>query len=163
MFRKLFRIVIPTFPYFKPRFYPLWMHNSLKSSEAQKRVVLDHDPPLKPDSEYLWMQSSFGMWLVHVHFGNARWSHAWVKGSISAVGTKYYLAVCRSCSWSGRLLQRLRTHIVQITNPIRKWIVIRNDFRNVICSFVNRPIIGYTRLWHEGFSPNPNCIGVKVF
>ena len=64
-------------------------------------------------------------------------------GSISAdwaVGTKYYLAVHRSCSWLGRHLQCLWTHIVQITIPITKQIVIRNDFRNVIHSFVNRPI-----------------------
>ena len=65
-----------------------------------------------------------------------------MHGSISAdcaVGTKYYLAVRRSCSWSGRRLQCMWTHIVQITIPITKRIAIRNGFRNVIRSFVNRP------------------------
>ena len=46
-----------------------------------------------------------------------------MNGSICEVGTKYYLAVRRSCSWSG---QRF---------------AIWNGFWNVICSFVNRPII----------------------
>ena len=68
-----------------------------------------------------------------------RWSHAWLKGSISAVGTKYYFAVRRSCSWLGWRLQCLWTHVAQITNRIRKRIVIQNGFRNVIHSFVNRP------------------------
>ena len=58
-----------------------------------------------------------------------------------AVGTKYYLAVHRSCSWLGRHLRCMWTHVVQITNPIRKRIAIQNGFRNVIRSFVNRPII----------------------
>ena len=46
-------------------------------------------------------------------------------------------------------------HVVQITNPIRKRIAIRNGFRNVIRTFVNRP---YTI-----FSPpaRPGC-GVLV-
>ena len=78
---------------------------------------------------------------VHVHFGNARWSNAEaMHGSISAdwaVGTKYYLAVCRSWSWLGRRLQCMWTHVVQITIPIAFWIAIRNVFRNVICSHVN--------------------------
>ena len=51
--------------------------------------------------------------------------------SICAVGTKYYLAVRRSCSWLGRQLQCLLTHIIQIMNPIRKPIVIWKGFRNV--------------------------------
>ena len=33
----------------------------------------------KPDSEDLWMQSSFGTWFVHAHFGKARWNHAYVN------------------------------------------------------------------------------------
>ena len=140
-FRKPFRIVILTFPDLKAWFYPLWIQSCLK-----KKVVLDRDRPRKPDSEDLWTQSSFGTWFVRVHFGTARWSHAWVKGSISAVGTKYFLAVCWSCLWSGRRLQCLWTHIVQITNQIRKRIVIQNGFRNVIWSFVNRPIAYLTTL-----------------
>ena len=67
-----------------------------------------------------------------------------MHGSISAdcaVGAKYYLAVRRSCSWLGRCLQCMWTHIhvVQITIPIRKRIAIQNSFRNMILSFVNRP------------------------
>ena len=65
-----------------------------------------------------------------------------MHGSISmdcAVGTNHYLAVRRFSSWLGRRLQCLRTHVVQIMNPIRKQIAIRNGFRNMICSFVNRP------------------------
>ena len=54
---------------------------------------------------------------------------------------KILLAVRRSCSWSGRYLQCLWTHLVQITHPIRKRIVIRYSYRNVIRSFVNRPCI----------------------
>ena len=49
-----------------------------------KKGVLDHHQPRKPVSKDLWMQSSFRTWSVRVYFGNARWSHAWVKGSISA-------------------------------------------------------------------------------
>ena len=64
-----------------------------------------------------------------------------MHGSISAVGTKYYLAVRRPCSWLGRQLQCLWMHIVHITNPIKKRIAIRNGFRNVIRSFVNRPSV----------------------
>ena len=40
-----------------------------------------------------------------------------MHGSICEVGAKYYLAVRRSCSWSGRRLQCMWTHVVQITNP----------------------------------------------
>ena len=46
---------------------------------------LDCDLPRKPDSEDLWMQSTFRMWFAPLWKGP-------VKGSISAVGTKYYLA-----------------------------------------------------------------------
>ena len=58
----------------------------------------------------------------------------------------HYLAVCRSCSWLEWWLQCLWTHIIRITNPIRKRIVNRNDFRNVIRSFVNRPIESYKNI-----------------
>ena len=77
-------------------------------------------------------QSSFGTWFVGAHFAEA------MHGSISAdcaVGTKYYLTVRWSCS----RLQCLWTHVVQITNPFRKRIAIRDGFQNVIRSFVNRP------------------------
>ena len=62
-----------------------------------------------------------------------------MHGSLSAAGTKYYVVVRKSCSWLGRLLQCLWTRVVQITNPIRKLIMIRNSCRNVVRSFVNRP------------------------
>ena len=52
---------------------------------------------------------------VCVHFGNARWSHAWVIQHWLRSGNKYYLAVRRSWSWLGRRLQCMWTHVVQIT------------------------------------------------
>ena len=70
-----------------------------------------------------------------------------MHGSICEVGAKYYLAVRRSCSWSGRRLQCMWTHVVKITNPIRKRMAIRNSFRNMIPSFVNRPNVILQRLY----------------
>ena len=58
-------------------------------------------------------------------------TEAAMHGSISAdcaVGTQYYLAVRRSSSWLGRHLQCMWTHIVQITNPIRKLLSERDSF-----------------------------------
>ena len=66
-----------------------------------------------------------------------------MHGSISAVGTKYYLAVRKSCSWSGQRLQCLWTHVHVV--QIRKRIMIWNGFRNVIRSFVNRPSVSRTK------------------
>ena len=72
------------FPDLKAWFYPLWTQSSFKSGfwnafwNAKKRGVLDRDLPRKPDED-MWMQSSFGTWFVRVHFGNARWSHAWIN------------------------------------------------------------------------------------
>ena len=76
-----------------------------------------------------------------------------MHGSICAVGTKSYLADRRSCSWSGRRLQCLWTHVVQIMNQIRKRIAIRNGFWNVILSFVNRPHI------QPYLAPLPSSLG----
>ena len=76
---------------------------------------------------------------MRAHFGNACWSHAWVNQH--SRNKIYYFTVHRSCLWSGRWLQCMWTHTVQIPNPIRKRIMIRNGFRNVIRSFVNRPTI----------------------
>ena len=103
---------------------PIWKpdfthceHKALSNQafEMRKTGALDHDPPRKP-----------GFW--------------------GLVNTKLFRNVMRrSCSWTGRWLQCLWTHIVQITNTIRKPIVIRNgfrSFRNVIRSFVNRPYVG---------------------
>ena len=117
-FRKPFRIVILTLSWFKSLILPfvntkLFQMRLLKC----KKGCFGSWSAKKPDSEHLWMQSSFGTWFVHAHFGNARWSHAWVKGSIGAVGTKYWLSVRRSCSWSGRWLQCLWMHVVRLHEP----------------------------------------------
>ena len=64
-----------------------------------------------------------------------------IHGSICAVGIKHYLAVRRSC------LQCLWM-LVEITKPIRKRIAIRNGFRNVIRSFVNRPRVYAAKCWN---------------
>ena len=42
----------------------------------------------------------------------------------------------------------LTLSVVQITNPIRKRIAIRNGFRNVIRSFVNRPKVKLEVICH---------------
>ena len=52
---------------------------SNQAFETQKQSITECDPPRKSDSEDLWMQSSFGKWFVHAHFGSACWSHAWVN------------------------------------------------------------------------------------
>ena len=76
-FRKPFQNVIRPFPDLKAWFYPLWTQSSFKSGiwnallKCGKKGVLDRDPRR--------MQSSFGMWFERAHFGNARWSHAWVN------------------------------------------------------------------------------------
>ena len=67
---------------------------SNQAFERRKNCVLDRDPPRKPDSEDLWMQSSLGTWFVRAHFGNARW--------ICAVGTKFNLdrdSGCNACEY----------------------------------------------------------------
>ena len=104
-----------------------------------KKGVLDRDPCRKPDSIYRTCERkalSERDSCVCILEMRAEAMH----GSIStdcAVGTKYYLAVHRSCSWLGRRLQCMWMHVVQITIPITKRIAIRNVFRNVIRSFVN--------------------------
>ena len=164
VFRKPFRIVILTLSWFESLILPfvnakLFQIRLLKREKKVFWIVIHLESLILRTCE---RQALTGTWMCMctgselrkaksvrnplaivrfcLHFGNARWSHAWVKGSISAVGTKHYLAVCRSCLWLGWRLQCLWTHVVQITNPIRKQIVIRNGFWNVIRSFVNRPI-----------------------
>ena len=70
------------------------------------------------------------------------WSNAWVDQC--SIGTKYYVAVRRSCSWSGWRLQCLwmhvHVHVVQITNPITKRVAVRNSFRNVVRSFCEQAL-----------------------
>ena len=81
-FRKPFRNVIQTLSWYESVIYPLRTQSSFISGfwnallKHEKKGALDRDPRRKPDSEGMWTQSSFGMWFVRVHFGNARWSHA---------------------------------------------------------------------------------------
>ena len=101
--------------------------------KREKKAFLDCDPHRRPDSRTCERKAlSERDSCVCILEMRAEAMH----GSISAdcaVGTKYYLAVRRSCSWLGRRLQCMWTHIVQIT----KRIAIQNVFRNVIRSFVN--------------------------
>ena len=63
-FRKSSRIVILTLSWFESLILPLVNAKlfQIRLLKAKKKGVLDHDPPSKPDSEDLWMQSSFGTW-----------------------------------------------------------------------------------------------------
>ena len=133
------------FPDLKAWSYPLWTQSSFKSGswnallKHEKGAFWIADPPRKPDSEDMWTKSSFGTWFVRAHIGNGRWSHAWVNQhglrSRNIISSQCADPVCDL----GQRLQCIWTHVVQITNPIRKRIAIRNGFRNVIRSFVNRP------------------------
>ena len=80
-FRKPFRNVIWTLSWFERLILPFVNAKLFQISllKREKRSVLDRDPRRKPDSEDMWTQSSFGTWFVRVHFGNMRWSHAWVN------------------------------------------------------------------------------------
>ena len=95
--------------------------------KREKKGVLDRDPPRKADftlcERKALLEHDLCMRILEMR---AEAMH----GSICAVGTKHYLAVRRSCSWLGRRLQCLWTHVhvVQITNPITKQIAIRNGF-----------------------------------
>ena len=97
--------------------------------KREKKGVLDCDPHRKPDSRTFECKALSERDLcVCILEMRAEAMH----GSISAdctVGTKYYLAVRRSCSWLGRRLQCMWTHVVEITIPITFWIAIRNVFR----------------------------------
>ena len=42
-------------------------------------------------------------------------------------------------------------YVVQITNPIRERIAIRNGFQNAIHSFVNRPVVTSTGYWSQRY------------
>ena len=130
------------FPDLKAWFYPLWMQSSLKSGfwNAKKEVfwIMIHIESLilRTCECRALSECDSCVRILEMH---AEAMH----GSISVdctVGTKYSLTMRRSCLWLGRHLQCMWTHVVQITNPIRKRITIRNGFRNVIRSFVNRPI-----------------------
>ena len=105
--------------------------------KCEKRGVLDRDPCRKPDSRTCECKAlSERDSCMHVHFENARWSHA----------------VRRSWSWLGRHLQCMWTHVVQIMIPITFWIAIRNVFRNVIRSHGNTAYVYSNQrcFWKEG-------------
>ena len=116
---------------------------SNQAFETWKRGILDHDSRRKPDSRTCERKALLERdSCVRILEMRTEAMH----GSISAdcaVGTKYYLAVHRSCTWLGRRLQCMWTHVVEITILITKRIAIRSGFRNVIRSFVNRPIVNF--------------------
>ena len=135
------------FPDLKAWFYPLWKQSSFKSGFWKGTfwiMIRLESLILRTCERKALSERDSCMCILEMH---AEAMH----GSISAdcaVGTKYYLAVCRSCSWSGLRLQCLWRHVVQVTNPIWKRIAIRNGFRNVIRSFENRPNVLGTLKWH---------------
>ena len=111
-----------------------------RAFEMRKKGVLDRDSRRKPDSRTCERKAlSERDSCVCILEMRAEAMHGSISAD-SAVGTKYYFAVRRSWSWLGRCLQCMWTHVVQITIPITKRIVIRNIFRNVIHSFVNTAI-----------------------
>ena len=126
------------FPNLKAWFYPLWTQSSFKSGfwNAKKMafwiVICLESLILRTCERKALLEHDSCVRILEMH---AEAMH----GSICAAGTNYYLPVRRSCLWSGQRLQCMWTHVVQITNPIRKRIAIQNGFRNVISSFVNRP------------------------
>ena len=87
--------------------------------ETRKRAFLDRDPRRKPNSRTCGRRAlSERDSCTCILEMRAEAMH----GSISAncaVGTKHYLAVRRSCSWLGRRLQCMWTHVVQITKRYR--------------------------------------------
>ena len=133
-FRKPFRNVIRTLSWFESLILPfvnakLFQIRLLKHAfETRKKGILVRDLRRKPDLRTCERKAlSERDSCVCILEMRAEAMH----GSISAdcaVETKYYLAVHRSCSWLGRRLQCMWTHVVQITNPIRKRIAIRNGF-----------------------------------
>ena len=140
------------FPDLKAWFYPLWTQSSFKSGfwNTKKGAFWIRDPRRKPDSEDMWTQSSFGMWFVRVHFGNARWSHAWVNQHGLRSRNKILPHSAQILFVIGMAFAMLvNAHVVQITNPIRKRIAIRNGFRNVIRSFVIQALCFTVCLFQE--------------
>ena len=81
-----------------------------------------------------------------LNYPNAHWSHAWVnqcglhnRNKILPRSAQILFVI--GTAFAVHSLQCMWMHVVQITNPIRKRIAIRNGFRNVIHSLVNRPIV----------------------
>ena len=104
------------------------------------KCVLDRDSRRKPDSEDMWMQSSFGTWFVRAHFGNALWSYAWVNQFGLSSWNKLLPRSAQILFVIGKAFAMLVNARSSNHDPNheadRNW----NDFRNVIRSFVNRPI-----------------------
>ena len=103
-FRKTFRIVIWLFPDLKAWFYPLWMQSSFKSGfwNAKKKGVLDRDLRRKPDSWTCERKALSKRDLcVCILEMRAEAMHESISADC-AVGTKYYLAVRRSCLLIGK-------------------------------------------------------------
>ena len=155
-FQKLFRNEILTLSWFEAWIYPLWTQSPFKLGfwNAEKRVfwiVIHLKSLILRTCEHNTLSERelcMRIW-EYMHAGA-------IHGSICAVGTKYYLAVCRTCSWLKvkRRLQCLWMHRVQTTNPIRKRIAIQNGFQNVISSFVNRPNVSLRSPWGKLRLPN---------
>ena len=80
-------------------------------------------------------QSFYGKWSVRSHFGSVRWSHTWVNlrsrnkiTSQCADPVRDRVGDCNAC---------------ERTYPFRKGIAIRNGFRDLIRSCVNRPSMSH--------------------
>ena len=133
-----FRSWFGPFPDLKAWVYPLWTQSYFKSVfwnvllKHEKRGVLDRDPPRKPDSEDMSTQNSFGTWFVRVHFGNARWTHAWVNLRSRNI------ILPRSVP----ILFVIGMAVAMLVNAHSS-----NGFRNVISSFVKRPRVIYGAYW----------------
>ena len=153
------------FPDLKAWFYPLWKQSSFNSGfwNAKKLafgiVICTGSLILRTCERKALSECDSCVCILEMR---ADAMHGYISMDCT-VGTKYYLAVRRSCSWLGRRLQCLWTHIVQITNSI----AIRSGFRNVIHSFVNRPKVLFFLLLAWGrmkqVTARFDCIGLTVF
>ena len=117
----------------------------------EEKGVLDRDSRRKPDSRTCERKAlSERDSCVCILEMRAKAMHGSIIADC-AVRTNNYLAVRRSCSWLGRRLQCMWTHVVQITIPITFWIAIRNVFRNVVRFHVNTAITLRTHrtIWYN--------------
>ena len=113
---------------------------SNQAFETRKRGVLGRDPRRKPNSEDMWTQSSFGIVIRACAFWKCALKPCMGQSARTAQEEQNKI-ITSQCADPVRNWDGLRTHVVQITNPIRKRITFRNGFRNVIRSFVNRPSV----------------------
>ena len=122
---------------------------SNQAFETRKRGVLDRDPRRKPNSEDKVNAKLFRYVIRACAFWKCALKPCMGQSARTAQEEQNITSQCADPvrNWDG-----LRTHAVQITNPIRKRIAIRNGFRNVIRSFVNRPSV-YTCLtcWGKSY------------